>query len=447
MGWGWDYVKGLAGQAGQLGGVVIHGTESARVDTVEGFEQAGNRLADDPAMATVRPQGMNPHDIYLMFHGPDAKDTGSLDASVAGWRTVSGYHAQVSDALKSATSKLTAAWQGDAAESAGASVTALREAADTASQRALRAGTVLEQQSAGWNDTAHKVTDVPADPPQMSIGQVDPVTPVVSRTQATTYTSGQQANQQALSDYGSTTSTNSQNVPQFAAPAPQRLAQPDGGRRAGFPAVGQSDGGSPVHQESGSSAQTVSSVQSVSGVPGASGVHGTSEVHGVSSVQSGQITAETHSAWQIQGTLPQPDSAQAPPGQAPGQAMPMAGMAAGGAGMIAGGGALMGASLGGAGASDGPGIGSRLAGGESSAKAGSPKGGSLSSSGTIGEAEETTEATPTRGARSHEEEDNAHRQTDYLVQANPHGVFGHDGQVAPPVFGDEQDPAESAGNA
>lgn len=430
MGWGWDYVKSLAGQAAQHDGEIVHRTESARVDTVEGFEQAGTRLAAEPAMAAVRPQGVNPHDIYLMFHGPDAKGTGSLDSSVAVWRNVSAYHAQAGDALKSATSKLTAAWQGEAAESASAGITFLRDAADTASQRALHAGTVLEQQSSGWNDTAHKVTDVPADPPRMSIGQVDPITPVEFRTHATTYTAGQQANQLALSEYGSTTSSNSQNVPQFAAEAPQPIAPPASGRQDALPAASQADGGSPAHQDGGSAATSVA--------PGSSSTR-------VSSVQNGQLAAQTHSAWQMQGTLHQPDGGQTPPGQG---AVPVAGMAAGGAGLIAGGGALMGASLagGGAGTSGGASIGARLAGGASSEK---PR--SLSSSGTLGEEAESAESTETprgaRGRREEDEEDRAHRETGYLVEANPHRTFGHDRPVAPPVFGTEQGPDERAENA
>lgn len=421
MGWGWDYVKGLASKAEHLGGEGIHGAESAWNGTVEGFEQAGKWLEDHPAMATaVRPHGTNGYDIYLMFHGPDVKGTGSIDSSVAGWRKVSSYHQQAGDALKSATSKLGVAWQGQAAESAGARVVPLREAADAASQQARQAGTVLETQSSGWNDTAHKVTNVPADPPRVSIVQVDPITPVRAQSEATAFTTGQQANQQALTGYGATTSLNTQSVPQFAPPAPKPSAQPGGGYQS------DSAGGAP---------------QGMASISGSWG-----SVH----ASSGPSPAGTHSSWQVPDTLHRPDAGQATPQQG---AVPVAGAAAGAAGLIAGGGALMGGSVLGE-SGGGSSIGARLAGGSSGIGGSSTQGGSRLSGGRSGsgaiaeEAETVGDASTGRSSaagvlgarRRNPEKDTEHENPDYLVEANPHGVFGADRHVAPPIFGEEQSP-------
>lgn len=406
MGWGWDYVKELASRAGHLGGEMVHGAESAWSPTEEGFDRAGKLLEEHPGVAmTVRPQGTSGHDIYLMFHGPEVRGTGSIDSSVAGWRKVSDCHKEAGDALTAATTKLGVAWQGATAESASANVVRLREAADTAGRQALHAGSVLEAQSSGWNDTAHQVTDVPADPPRMSIAEVDPVTPVLSHQQATGYTAGQQANQRALSSYGTTTSTNTRQVPEFAAPS--------------VPGTGGQQPGSGV-REGGSAAGTNHAGRSI--------------------VDSGPQPAETHSSWQVSEVMHLPEGGQAKPQE---QAMPIAGIAAGAAGLIAGGSALMGATS----AVGGSSIGARLAGGGaasgvggSSTQTGRPDSGGRSGTGGAPEAEEETAAGGSRAAGARGRQDRDHDTADYLVDANPHAVFGQDRQVAPPVFGASPDP-------
>jgi hypothetical protein len=425
VGWGWDYVKELASRAEHLGGEAVQCVDGAANATVEGFERAGRALEDQ--LTASRPQGTSGHDIYLMFHGPAARGTGSIDGSVAGWRRVSGFHQQAGDALQSATNKLGIAWQGATAESAGASVVRLREAADSAGQQALHAGNVLEAQSSAWNDTAHKVTNVPPEPPHMTLGGLDPITPVLSHSEATAYTAGQQANQRALSGYGSSTSTNTQQAPQFAAPAPKPSAQQAGALLGSGSMPGTSG---PVH-----------SGQLPAGGGGA---------QASSTVDSRREPAATHSSWQVPDVMQHHDGGQATPQQA---AVPVAGVAAGAAGVIAGGSALMGS----VGTVGGSSIGARLAGGGSApglGSSGSTDSGRTSGSGGLPDEERETASrgagsgagSGAPGARGRKEPDEEHQPADYLVEANPNDVFGQGRQVAPPVLGDEPEPAEAQAN-
>lgn len=420
MGWGWDYVRGLASRADQLGDEAVRGAESAWNSTVQGFDKAGKWLEEHPGMAAaVRPQGTNGRDIYLMFHGPEATGTGSIDSSVVGWRRVSDYHKEAGEALTSAMTKLGVAWQGATAESASASVERLREAADTAGRQALHAGTVLEAQSSGWNDTAHKVTDVPADPPRMSLAQADPVTPALSQAQATTYAAGQQANQRALSSYGVTTGTNTQEIPQFTAPA-----RGVGGQQSGSAGSGDWDAGS------------------MPGTPGTAHNGQPTAGSGGSPMEStvdGDRPAATHSAWQLPDVMPHPAGGQTTPQE---QAIPVAGAVAGAAGLIAGGSAVMGLT----GAVAGSDIGARLAGGGSGPGAGG-------SSGTGGLPDEESADSRSAGAtggsgapgtRGKKEQGREHDAPDYLVEANPQGVFGQGRQVAPAVLGEDPAPVEGS---
>jgi hypothetical protein len=379
--------------------------------------------------AAVRPQGTSGRDIYLMFHGSEAKGTGSIDSSVIGWRKISDLHKEAGDVLTSAMTKLGVACQGATAESASASVERLREAADTAGRQALRAATMLEAQSCAWNDTAHKVTDVPADPPRMSLAQADPVTPALSQAQATTYAAGHQANQLALSSYGVTTSTNTQELPHFTVPARGVGEQQSGSAGSGDWDAGLMPG----------TPGTAHNGQSAAGSGGSPGQ---------STIDSDRPAA-THSTFQVPDVMPHPAGGQATPQE---QAMPVAGAVAGAAGLIAGGSAVMGLT----GAVGGSGIGARLAGGGSgpgaggsSATRGSRESGGQSGTGGLRDEESATSrgagatgGSGAPGARGRKEQGREHDAPDYLVEANPQGVFGQGRHVAPAVLGEDSAPVE-----
>ncbi|MDR7302676.1 PPE domain-containing protein [Haloactinomyces albus] len=218
MGWGLDHIR-------EVGGNIADDVRNAACATVDDFRSAADRV-HDRLTPDIRPEGVSGHRIYAWFHhGPG---TGSLDDAVDGWGKVSEKHAEVADAVDSAMGKLRASWEGEAATAAQTAGRALRDAADTASACAARAGSALAAQSFEFNEAKKNVLDVSAHPPR-----IDPLTgelgAVDYHQEARSYAAEQRTNQAALQGYGSQTGGHAGSVPRFdgsggAAPVVTALA-------------------------------------------------------------------------------------------------------------------------------------------------------------------------------------------------------------------------------
>lgn len=462
MGWGIDYLaKNVVGHGIDVANAAMDlGSNIPGVRDQVSKMRAGIHEFEKMLTPEHRYQGTNGGDIYAWFHeGPDPQSK-DLQQAVRGWNKVSEHHREAGDALNSAMSKIRANWQGQAGEGAANSTEPLRRSADTAHEHSQQAATTLQAQADGFHDTKNRVVQMDSQPPVASIKEMvtgnDRLDARVGE-----YTETQQANQQAFSGYGNTTSTNIQGVPNFQ-PAPDKPAGQDGqSSPGGQPGVGSGSMAPP----STTSSSTSGGSTSPSGVDssGGSGVHPSQPSHHTPGGRSDSPAASQPS---FHYQRPGQDERQ---DQKPDRSDTGAGMAGGAAGAAAGAGAIAGGSLlgssaggssGGRGAGSGsggrgalgpdaggrsgsaaPGSGGRGAlspGGQSGS--GSAPGGAVTGGGAAGArggAGGVGAAPPAAGGRG---DDKERERPDYLTEANPHEVFGLDERVAPPVFGDLNPP-------
>lgn len=443
VGWGADLVGGIVDTVRYRHGGQVGVVSDIPSDSDESFDSAVEAVS--AALPEVpRPQGINGAEIFSWFH--DGAGTGSLDDAVAGWTGVSRHQEDAARAVHAALAKLDAAWDGTASTTARADADSLRLAADRASETATRVAAVLRAQSEGFEQARKQVLPVPAQAPQLTLSApVHPLDVAGQAERSHEFQAQQRTNRAVLVEYATRTSENTARIPAFTERAGGVDAQGPSGSFVSPPAL--ADPSAPVSVAATAQIGTEPTEVSRTGYEptadaGLRSQGGTLQpprvdmpgepvpprvvatppewrssppwVDDPAPVSLGEDRPRTVPVGQETPRPTTPEWTQESAVEVQHGFGTAAGVAVGSAAVVAGGGALLGGAL--VGESAGTGRGVAPAPGPPSTDRGS-----------------RTARTGGKWDRCVEETE--HDQPDYLVEANPHEVFGSTEPVGPAVLG------------
>ncbi len=214
VGWGADLVGGIVDTVRYRHGEQVGAASDIPSGSDESFDSAIDAVS--AALPEVpRPEGINGADIFSWFH--DGAGTGSLDDAVAGWNGVSRHQEDAARAVHAALTKLDAVWEGAASATARAGADSLRRAADRASETATRVAAVMQAQSEDFERAKKQVLPVPAEAPQLTLSPpVHPLDVAGQAERSHEFQAQQRRNRTVLDEYATRTSENTGQVPVFA---------------------------------------------------------------------------------------------------------------------------------------------------------------------------------------------------------------------------------------